>query len=137
MNPTSTHEFTFATPTQRDYLNGGFGDLVAQCSCGAFEYVYSRREGSYWHGLHRAQPVRHPHYLMLGAPMPEGWEEVTEIAEVQPVRVAAARAYTCPACLGSGAVEAFGARSGRFYHFGERAACSECAGSGSVNEWAA
>ncbi|MFD7161412.1 hypothetical protein ACFV9C_42975 [Kribbella sp. NPDC059898] len=71
----SAHVLTFDVPTTRDYLNGGFGDLVAQCSCGAYDYVLSTTEGAYWHSLHLAQPNRHPLYLTLDAPMPEGWTE--------------------------------------------------------------
>jgi hypothetical protein len=74
------HVLTFDVPTTRDYLNGGFGDLVAQCSCGAYDYVFSTTEGAYWHSLHRAQPRRHPFYLTLDAPMPEGWTEEPEVA---------------------------------------------------------
>lgn len=81
---TSAHVLTFDVPTTRDYLNGGFGDLVAQCSCGAYDYVFSPTEGAYWHSLHRAQPNRHPFYLTLDAPMPEGWTEEPEVTVAIP-----------------------------------------------------
>lgn len=135
---TSTHALTFDTPNWRDYLNGGFGNLIAQCPCGAFEYVFSEREGAYWHSLHRSQPGRNPHHLMLGAPMPENWVEAPEPAEAAPAaHVPAQRGYTCRQCNGSGTVPAYGAHRGRFYQLGERTTCAECAGSGSVEEWAA
>lgn len=143
MNPTqhrtNTHALTFEVPTTRDYLTGGFGDLVAQCSCGAFEYVYSRTEGAYWHGLHLVQPKRHPHYLMLEAPMPEGWVEPSLAIAVVPAKaVAQDRAYTCMACNGAGTVAAENiATGGRFYHYGERRPCADCGATGRTDRWAA
>lgn len=135
---TTAHVLTFDVPTWSDYRKGGFGDLVAQCSCGAHEYTYSRTEGAYWHGLHAARPSAHPGMLLVDAPMPEGW--TVPAPEVSAPSVAATgivrpRAWTCPTCSGSGAVAAYGAQGGHFYQLGDRAACVECAGSGSVNEF--
>jgi hypothetical protein len=136
MNP--THTLTLQVPTTRDYLNGGFGDLVAQCSCGQHEYVYSRREGAYWHELHVAQPMRDVRYLLLNAPMPEGWEAPATAVKAAPAaRVSAERTYTCPRCVGVRTIETFGPIDGRFYHHGERATCPACSGSGVTLEWVA
>jgi hypothetical protein len=137
MNTTHTHRLTFDTPSTRDYLNGGFGDLVAQCSCGQHEYVYTRTEGAYWHELHIAQPMRDARYLALSAPMPEGWALAVQVVKVAPARSAAPRAYTCPTCVGAGSIEATGAHGGRFYQIGERSACPACQGSGVTDAWAA
>jgi hypothetical protein len=131
MNTTQApaHRLTFDVPSTRDYLNGGFGDLVAQCACGVYEYVSSRREGAYWHGLHLSNP-RVTAYrllaLLVESPMPEGWVEPSESAVAAPAAVR--RARICATCAGTGSVEAYGAHGGRFYHFGERVACPDCAG---------
>jgi hypothetical protein len=142
MNSSTTpqvHSLTFEVPTPRDYRNGGFGDLVAQCSCGAYEYVESGREGAYWHQLHLANPSVTKYgllRLLVDNPMPEGWEESPEITSVIPAtQPVAARVYTCVDCVGSGSVEAVGATGGRFYHLGERRQCPTCAGSGEVAAW--
>jgi len=136
---TTTHHLTFEVPTTRDYLNGGFGDLIAQCACGAYEYVSSRAEGAYWHSMHLEAPRASAAHLLarlVSQPMPEGWEPSAPVQAV-PARRGAERVYTCASCVGVGTVTAYGAHGGRFYNLGDRAVCSECTGSGVTDVWAA
>lgn len=125
-------DITWATP--RDYLNGGFGDLVAQCSCGAYDYVFSTIEGEYWSSLHIANPGAHGCYLTLHNPMPEGWTpEPVDALIVTPSAPSGQRTWTCPTCKGRGSVEAYGAGGGHFHQFGDRVECDTCDSSGRVH----
>jgi hypothetical protein len=141
---TNGHSLQFDVPTWGDYLNGGYGELVAQCSCGQHEYVSSQQEGQYWHWLHRtnagyrgAALLR----LLVESPMPEGWVEET-IPTVTALATVARRdrRYTCHTCIGAGSVLVGGGGfGGHFYAYGvtKRDVCPDCSGSGRTERWAA
>jgi hypothetical protein len=130
----AAHRTNVTWTTARDYLNGGYGDLVAQCSCGSYDYVSSTTEGEYWSSLHIANPTAHGCYLLLRNPMPEGWTpEPASALAVAPSVPNGSRTWTCPTCKGCGSVEAYGAHAGHFTRFGDRADCGTCSGSGRVH----
>jgi hypothetical protein len=140
----ATHSLQVQTPTWADYLKGGYGDLVAQCSCGQYEYVDSHQEGRYWHWLHRTNASHRSASLLrllVNNPMPEGWIEETP-ATVTPLSATNRRdgRYTCPTCIGDGTVLIGGGSfNGHFYGYGvsKRDACPDCSGTGRTERWAA
>lgn len=139
---TSTHNLQIEAPTWGDYLKGGYGDFVAQCSCGQYEYVSSSQEGQYWHWLHRTNPGARAITLLrllLERPMPEGWVAPRLTLVSAPPNTPNAGRYTCPDCMGDGEVIAAGGMRGRFYNYGTnvRVPCAECSGIGRVDRWIA
>jgi hypothetical protein len=129
----TAHRTSVTWTTARDYRNGGYGDLVAQCSCGSYDYVSSRTEGEYWSSLHIANPTAHGCYLLLHNPMPEGWTLEPATTPSIPSAPKGVRTWTCPTCEGHGSVAAYGSHGGHFYQFGSQAKCDPCDGSGRVH----
>lgn len=127
-----SHALTIETPTMADLRNGASDDVVvAQCSCGRYEFTTSTEEAGYWHWLHRTTPSATAFYLLsnlVDQPMPEGW---TEPAKVN--NSAAQESHACVDCSGQGTTEMYGTADGRFYATGSRRRCAVCGGAGTLN----
>jgi len=141
---TSAHGLQIEAPSWSDYLKGGYGELVAQCSCSQHEYVSSQQEGHYWHWLHRTNAGARGFALLrllVDNPMPVDWSEPV-LAMVIPIAPAShqARRYTCPTCMGDGSVLIAGGGFGghfRAYGTSKQAVCPDCSGSGRTERWIA